>query len=270
MRLRSGGIDIFYIDESHDNKFYVVSAVSVPFMRAIDNVWTITWKSHFEQARAWRRNIKAQFQIPTTKELHAVKLASGRGNFRLGKHNFSKPRAGAVYRGILSQVNFLPDASIISCCAPKAKYLYGNERLEAAMYALFQRIRKQCIVRDVNAFVFFDQGHPEYRKLYRQAQVYLPTGSSYGQWHTGHHSQNMPLDMFIKDANEKDSKHCFFTQLTDLIAYSVFLKIKSENNLLSDWQAQYSYGNIYDSIPLRYKNTRASGSSPRDGIVRLK
>lgn len=101
MRLRNGGIDIFYIDESHDNKFYVVSAVAVPFLRMIDNVWTITWKSHFEQARDWRRAVKTKFQIPTTKELHAVKLASGRGNFRLGKYNFSKPRAGAVYRGIL-------------------------------------------------------------------------------------------------------------------------------------------------------------------------
>src|SRR3546814_8797361 len=50
MRLRDGGIDVFYIDESHDNKTYVVTALAVPFLRRIDNVWTITWASHFEKA----------------------------------------------------------------------------------------------------------------------------------------------------------------------------------------------------------------------------
>jgi hypothetical protein len=151
--------------------------------------------------------------------------------------------------------------------APRPSYLYGNERLEAALYALFQRMRRQCNARDVNAFVFFDQGHPEYRKLYRQAQVYLPTGSMLGGWPGA--TRNMPLDMFVKDANEKNSKHCQFTQLVDLIAYAAFLKIKGENGVLEPWQAQYSYGNIYDSIPVQYLNDRASFAPPRDGIVRL-
>ena len=101
MLLQPGGIDVFYIDESHDNKSYVVTAVAVPFLRMVDNVLTITWKQHFEQARAWRRAIKVEHDIPVTKELHAVKLASGRGNFLKGKHNFSKPKSGAVYRSIL-------------------------------------------------------------------------------------------------------------------------------------------------------------------------
>ena len=53
--------------------------------------------------------------------------------------------------------------------------LYGRQQLEAALYALFQRMRTQCARRNVNAMVFFDQGHPEYRRLYRQAQVFLST-----------------------------------------------------------------------------------------------
>ena len=81
---------------------------------------------------------------------------------------------------------------------------------------------------------------------------------------------SMPLDMFVKDANDKDSKHCFFTQLADLCAYAAFLKIKSETGALLDWQSQYSYGNIYDAIPQRFINTRAQNIAPRDGIVRLK
>lgn len=268
MRLKDGGIDIFYIDESHDNRLYVVTAVAVPFLRNIGNVWTLTWKAHFDQARQWRRNVKATFGIPTTKELHGVKLASGRGNYHKGKYNFSRPRAGAVYRGILSMANFLPDASVLSCSARRPSYVYGSERLEAALYALFQRIRRQCITRDVNAIVFFDQGHPEYRKLYRKAQVYLPTGSQLGGWPSGQ-TKNLPLDMFTKDANEKNSKHCFFTQFADLVAYAAFLKIKSENAALQPWQQQCSLGNLYDFLPRALLNRRASAVTPQDAIVRL-
>ncbi len=83
---------------------------------------------------------------------------------------------------------------------------------------------------------FFDQGHQEYRQLYRMAQVHLPTGSMLGSW-GAKATKNMPLDMFVKDANEKNSKYCFFTQVADIIAYAAFLKIKGERNELADWQA---------------------------------
>jgi hypothetical protein len=269
MQLRDGGMDIFYIDESHDNKFYVVTAIAVPFLRKNRDGWTIAWDDHFKQARQWRRALKSNFDIPTSKELHGVKLASGRGNFLKGKYNFSRARASRVYRDILSAVDFLPNASVISCAARRPAFLYGGERLEAAMHALFQRIRSQCNGRNVNAIVFFDQGHPEYRKLYRKAQVYLPTGSQFGGWMGQGQTRNLPLDMFTKDANEKNSKHCFFTQLADLIAYAAFLKIKNEGSLLTDWQQQYKLGNLYDSIPSALLNLRASRVPPRDGIVRL-
>jgi hypothetical protein len=211
-----------------------------------------------------------QDDLPNSKHQRTPRNIAGiwRGNYFKGKHNFQRPRAGAIYRGILSLINHIPDASILSAVAPRTSFLYGNERLEAALYALFQRMRLQCLARDVNAFVFFDQGHPEYRRLYRQAQDYLATGSSHGGW-GGAATRNMPLDMFLKDANEKNSKHCYFTQLADLIAFAALLKIRSERNSLAPWQADLNYGNIYDSIPTRYINTQASNTPPRDGIVRL-
>ncbi len=75
--------------------------------------------------------------------------------------------------------------------------------------------------------------------------------------------------MFFKDANEKDSKHCFFTQLADLIAYSAFLKIKGEQGDLTDWQINTNAGNIYDSVPRKFLNTNVSYNST-DAILRLK
>src|SRR5260221_13964268 len=51
MLLRHGGVDIFYIDESNDGQFYVLTAVAVPFMRLINSVWTIVWPDHLEAAK---------------------------------------------------------------------------------------------------------------------------------------------------------------------------------------------------------------------------
>ena len=269
MLLKKNGIDVFYIDESHDRHVFVVTAVCIPFLRMVEGIWTITWPAQFDALRAWRRAAKANVDIPVTKELHGLKLLSGRGNFKHGKYNFDRPKASAIYRSLLQNIDFLPPASVMSVAAPRQYRIYGNERLEAAMYALFQRMRKKCEVGQVNALTFFDQGHPEYRKLYRQAQRYLPTGSKQGGWQGGGYSKNLPLDMFFKDANEKDSKHCFFTQLADLIAYSAFLKIKGEQGDLTDWQINTNAGNIYDSVPRKFLNTNVSYNST-DAILRLK
>jgi hypothetical protein len=149
-----------------------------------------------------------------------------------------------------------------------ATVLYGRTRLEAALYALLQRMRMQSLKRQVNAMTFFDQGHPEYRKLYRQAQVYLPTGSNKsGGWDEGRTTKSLPLDMFFKDANEKNSKNCHFTQIADLVAYAAFLKIKSEKGELEPWQAQYKLGTLFDEIPRSCLNLNVSAT--RDGIKRL-
>nr|WP_166176992.1 DUF3800 domain-containing protein [Altererythrobacter segetis] len=268
MHLRSGGIDVYYIDESHDRQVFVATAIRIPFLRQIEGVWQIVWPNHLAQAKAWRKAIKETLYIPTAKELHGVKLAGGRGNFLKGKHNFHKPQAAKAYRSILSSLPFIPSEGIMSASASRGKYLYGYERIEAAMYALFQRMRTQCSKANRNALTFFDQGHPEYRKLYRRAQVHLPTGSAFGGWLTGA-TKNMPLDMFTKDANDKNSKHCYFTQAADVIAYAAFMKLKGEMNKLEQWQNDLKLHTLYDAIPVAHINTKVSGS-PKDGIVRLK
>ena len=234
MLLKPNGIDIFYIDESYDGSIFVATAISIPFLRNIEGQWTIVWGNQFEASKQFRKDVRQNLSIPMDKELHGLKLASGRGNFKKGKYNFSKAQGAGAYRKILRNVSFLPNMSIMSACAQKhdggGSMLYGNHRIEAAMICLFQRMRTKCIADGVNAMSYFDGEIPEYRKLYRKSQVHLPTGSRYGG------TRNLPLNMFFEDANIKNSKHCWFTQMADLVAYSAFLKIKSERNELTDWQ----------------------------------
>jgi hypothetical protein len=271
MRLRSGGMDVFYIDESTDSQIYVVTAVAVPFLRERRGMWHIVWPDYLDAAKDWRRRVRDTLQIPMNKELHGVKLASGRGHYFKGKYQFDRPKAGAAYRQLLRLANFLPDESVLTIASTKGgRPLYGMTRLEAALHALFQRMRQQCNSRNTNAIAFFDEGHDEYRKLYRRALVYLPTGSQVigVGWGGGEITANYPLSMFTKDGNSKSSKYCHFTQLADLIAYSAFLKVKSENGTLTDWQQKYILDNLYDQFPKNSINCQASRRFP-DGIVRL-
>ena len=128
------------------------------------------------------------------------------------------------------------------------------------MYALFQRMRMQCRNRSTNGMAFFDQGHPEYRSLFRKAQVYLPTGKKGGGG-----QENRPLDMFVEDANEKDSKFCQFTQVADLIAYAALMKMRAEYNRTEKVGPEELYG----ALPTQILNTFVSQTGPRDAIVRL-
>ncbi len=268
MELEKNGLDIFYIDESHDKNVYVVTCIAIPFLRKRDKNWHIVWGEFFKNAKSWRKRVENECKIPFHKELHGTKLAAGRGNFNRGKYPFKVPKCLSVYSDILSMVDFLEESSVMSVAVTRGKSIYGSYRLEAAMHMLFQRMRRQCQSKKVNGIVFFDQGHPEYRKMYRKAQVHLPTGSQYGGWHNGSNTRNLPLDMFTKDGNEKDSKNCLFTQLADLIAYSAFLKVKHENSALESWQEYYQAYDIYDRLNPAYVNTKAQNCWPKDGIVR--
>jgi hypothetical protein len=263
MILRPGGIDIFYIDESSDGSIYAATAVTVPFLRPVDGAWHIVWPDFLRQAQFWRKELATSLKIPVSKELHGTKIMGGRGNYLYGKRQLPKDAASEYYRQILASIRHIAQFSTITVVGSRGKRLYGYDRLERVMYALFQRMRTQCARMNVNAMFFVDQGHAEYRDLYRRAKITMPTGSMFEN-----NGINLPLDMFVKDVNEKSSKECLFTQTADLIAFAAFDKVRHELNLSTPDQISYGFHTLYDAIPVKYINKNASRKS-KDGIVRL-
>lgn len=267
MLLDAGGVDVWYIDESTDPKFMSASAIAIPLLRKGETGWRWEWEDYLDRVKQFRRSLSKTHKIPAKKELHAVKLASGRGRYRGGRQQFGRGASARVYRSILSALHFLPPMSVITVIGSPQSQLYGHTKLEALMYALFQRMQRASSHHNRNGMVFFDEGHGEYRKLYRKARKFLPTGSQQGSWDSGP-TRNIPMDKFVKDANFKDSKHSPFIQIADLIAYAAFLKAKQENSALSPWQVKHQLGSLYDAIPQKVLNTRASARDPQ-GIVRI-
>lgn len=268
MRLTDGGIDVFYIDESADAALVAMSAVRIPFLRSVAGTWTLVWEDQFANMRSWRRRLSASHGIPVRKELKGSKLISGRGRYAGGKHQLPRPAAMGAYRSAMSGLGFLPESCIISVVADCHATLYGHTRLEAVLYALLQRMQKACEASGRTGLLFFDEGHGEYRTLYRKARVYLPTGSALGGWPGGRATKNLPLANFTKDANFKQSHHCWFTQLADLLSFAVLLKVRAELGHLPSWQNTLGAGALYDAVPRKALNVNASRKDSQ-GIVRL-
>jgi len=261
MQLKDGGMDIFYIDESNDKNIYIATAIAIPFLRQIDGVWHLLWTDYLEKMIDWRRGLAQNLRIPKDKELHGTKLARGRGNYLDGIGQIPPDECAAFYQKILCRIDFLLEASVISVAGTGAGKIFNLRRLERVMLILFQRMRRQCVARNVNAMVFFDEGHPEYRSLYRRSMKNLPTGSTYGGM------RNLPLDMFVKDGNNKNSRHCQFTQLADLIAYAALCKIRHEQHLMPEKDIQRQLHRIYESLPPLVRNSKVSARG--DGLVWL-
>jgi hypothetical protein len=103
-------------------------------------------------------------------------------------------------------------------------------------------------------------------RLYRMAQKYLPTGSRFGRWEDGKLTRNLPLSMFPKDGNVKNSGLSYFIQIADLLCYAARLKLEYEMGELAAKRIRRDHHTVYDSIPRAQLNTLATFKR-RDAIV---
>ncbi|MXP15026.1 DUF3800 domain-containing protein [Altererythrobacter confluentis] len=262
------GLHTFYADESDDKKTYIMTCVAVPTFGATADDVPILWNHYHTKAKEWRKGLKDHYNIPVGKELKGSKLATGRNSYDGGRGRLYGSKAIEAYRFALDTLDFLPNNSIFSVTCERDYKLYGHTRLEAVLYAMFQRIQRKCVSERLAALIFFDEGHAEYRRLYRKACVHLPTGSSQGNWASGASTKNVPLDRTIKDANFKDSKQSHFVQIADIVAYATLMKMRGEMDRLSDKEKSLAAVDLFNWIP-KDKLNRKVDMKTLDGIKRL-
>lgn len=268
-KLPDCGLTTFYADESDDKKTYVISAIAIPTLGATVADCPIEWHNYLIKSQEWKADLRDKYGIPVRKELKGSKLATGRNAYQARGKRLHGVKAVQAYAHALRGLDFLPSGSVFSVTCERSRSLYGYTKLEAALYATFQRMQRKCEADKLAALIFFDEGHGEYRQLFRKAKKHLPTGSRQGDWGDGASSKSMPLINMLEDANFKDSKQSIFVQIADLVAYATLQKIRREQGRQSEREKELWFGSLHDQIPRRVLNKRVDALGS-DGIKRLK
>lgn len=245
--------EIAYIDESYDDKMFVMSALIIP-----DH----SWRSAFTHLHNYRRYLKARYGIFTSKEFHATEFVAGRG--RIAPQSVPKGLRAFIFREYLQVHAELPGAAVISGCWNREGSSLGDVHMKA-FSRIQERLQRRSVAQNSQMLMVVDEGRAvELQRIARRSKVWNPIGSMFGAWEDGSSFKNIPNDRLIEDPVFKSSQQSYFLQSADFIAYAL---LKSEVPP-TPHVAKYQLNDMYKLLePICAKV--ASSKDPRKlGIVR--
>jgi hypothetical protein len=234
---------LVYVDESHDSQKFCLSAIII---RHRD------WKQCLDECKALRARLREDWGIRPHSEIHAYKLARGKGR-RFQTRTLSKWERSRVLVDILRAVAALPGVWILNVALDKSgrrdAHLDAWDRLfnrlertarrwedsERAMRtALSNQIAKELpkpaseeAVSRMKAYaprfmVVADQGREhEITRALRRMHVHNPIPSKFGAWESGSSTKNIVVSRIVEDPIFRESHRSLFIQLADVVAYSL-------------------------------------------------
>jgi len=229
---------LIYIDDSADEKLALYSALAIPVEH---------WRESFSMIKEFRSKLRKEHGIYVSKELHAWKFVSGRGN--ISDRVVTKFERVTVFNEALGLITQLPDVRLFNTVFPKSQMMRAYERL-------MNRINRTLQAWNSHGILVCDKGNElAYTQLVRRMGVYNPIPSAYNpSWNTGASWRNVPIDRIVEDPFFKPSDQSFFIQLCDFSAYAL---LRRENPL----ESKSKYGldksfEILTSILVREANRR--------------
>jgi hypothetical protein len=200
---------LIYIDDSQDPPLYCFSALVVPADQ---------WLDTFRQVKQWRRGLRESDGIFITKEFHAWKFVSGRG--QISDRVVPKGRRCQIFHDSLGFIAGLTSLRLFNVCL--------QDRQDWAFERLLNRINRTMQAWGSHALVICDEGkEADYTRLVRKMSVHNPIPSQFGVWQeTGRATRNIPIDRIIEDPFFKKSDKSYFIQLVDFCAYALLRKEK--------------------------------------------
>lgn len=251
--MAASGAEIAYLDESYDDRAFVMSALIIP---------AHGWRESFLRLQQYRRHLKAKYRIFTSKELHATEFVAGRG--RISATVVPKGLRAHLFNEVLRVVCGLPGASVVSGAWPRPGQ--SQNEIHAKAFARIQeRLQPRCSGADTQMLLVVDEGkETELQWIARRSKVWNPIGSQYSAWEDGSAYKNIPNDRLIEDPFFKSSHQSYFLQAADFIAFALLkAEVPPTAHVL-----KYGLNRAYDSLePICAKE--ASRKDPRGlGIVR--
>ena len=198
---------LVYIDESGDDKLGIFSALAISSDK---------WRSAFEIVKKFRKESNQTHGIYVTKELHAWKFISGRG--QIAPKLISKECRRQIFRTTLNMLSNIPDIHLFNVVYPPKKMGRGFERL-------LTRIDRTMREWKSLAILICDEGKEEdLIRIRRRMGNYNPIRSQCDSWENGKSTKNITIDSIIEDPFFKKSEQSYFIQSVDFCAYSLLCK----------------------------------------------
>lgn len=186
---------IFYIDESADEKLFVLAALAIP---------VVSWKTTFDKVREFRLDLQRTDGIDIHSEFHAWKFVSGRGN--IASPIVTKGRRCQIFQDTLRVVAALPGARIITSVSASSQEERGFQRL---MSGIQQFVETQGSY----ALLICDQGKEV--AYTRYAHALRTTGA---------------INNTVEEPLFRNSAQSYLVQLSDFCAYAL---LRQEHPLAS-------------------------------------
>jgi Protein of unknown function (DUF3800) len=223
---------LYYLDESYDSKFFVLSALRIRSER---------FREIFEMTKDYRRNLRDRFGLYISKELHATELVAGRGKYaakEIGKYQRTQ-----IFANTLHFITTLPEVEILNVLitvpgCPVDPHLRAFERL-------LNRIQASLEEHKTEGLLILDEGKEGLlRKIARQMSAINFVPSKYGSWDDGKRSKNIKTLNIVEDPLFKTSHSSYFLQFADLVAFSLLKKETPPTAKV----AKYGLQNMFDSL----------------------
>ena len=210
-------VRLCYVDDSGDSKHGVIlSAILVE-----DRAWNGVLAAWLDGRRA----ISEEFGVSKSKELHAVNLDKGRGNFLsegMSANSFTSHQRDATGRIMLSHLSRAEGFRVVT--------LAISRRSKSVAYRDFLCwLDNWAAQEDETAMVFYD-GHQGYspdllnvsqEEAGREWETALREAAPY---RTAHRGLEISTRRIVEDVVMQDSRYSQLIQAADLIAYGAFHK----------------------------------------------
>lgn len=253
---------LMYVDESGDSglvnsptRYFILSGLVIHELR---------WNEALDQLIAYRQRMRNSFGLLMRDEIHSAHLINKPGDLvRIQRNNRL-----TIIRAFLNEVGALPEISVINVIVDKRGKPEGYAVMEKAWGALIQRFsntikhrnfpgpanpdERGMIVPD-NTDVKVVQG------LMRKVRKYNPVPNQ-SQFGAGY--RNMTITNMVEDPYFKDSRHSYFIQAADVVAFSLYQRM-APSSYIKKKSAQNYFNRLNGVL------CKSASSSDPEGIVRL-
>lgn len=253
---------LMYVDESGDSglvdsptRYFILSGLVLHELR---------WNQALDQLIAFRQRMRNSFGLLMREEIHSAHFINKPGALvRIPRNNRL-----TIVRAFLNEVAALPEISVINVIVDKRGKEDGYPVMEKAWEALIQRFSNTIKHRnfpgpanpDERGMIIPDNTDVKVvQGLMRKVRKYnpVPNQSRFGAGY-----RNMTITNMVEDPYFKDSRHSYFIQAADVVAFSLYQRT-APSSYIKKKSAQNYFNRLNGVL------CKSASSSDPEGIVRL-